>query len=197
MQNDGGVNMKTRKGFVSNSSSSSFIVVVDSGTDETHDIAKTYDYYSADWNAYRIPSSNGKYQFGWEWVDTFSFEGKLNFVGIQLLELFMMKIEGRKPEYSIPYTGDDFDRLYDMVQKVCREQFNFNVKLRGDLIQMNIDHDKDKGYHGYLTMDSDYYIDHQSNAIEGRCMEMFESEDALYNFLRFQESYIRGGNDNS
>ena len=154
--------MKVRTDYVSNSSSSSFIVIVSNGKDETYDIQRDFLSYSEDWTFYEIPNSNGKHQFGWEWEDTHSFEGKLNFIGIQLLELFMMKVEGKKPEYSIPYTGDDFDRLYDMVQKVCREKFNVNIRLRDDLI----------------------------------CMEMFESEDALWNFLRFEESHVRGGNDN-
>lgn len=188
--------MKIRSDYVSNSSSSSFIVIVSNGKDETYDIQRDFLSYSEDWTFYEIPNTNGKHQFGWEWEDTHSFEGKLNFIGIQLLELFMMKVEGKKPDYRIPYTGDDFDRLYDMVQKVCKEKFNITVKLRDDLIQMKIWHDKDKGYSGYLTMDSDYYIDHQSSACEGCCMEMFESEDALWNFLRFEESHIRGGNDN-
>ena len=188
--------MKIRNDYVSNSSSSSFIVIVGNGTDETYNIQRDFLSYSDDWAFHEIPSCRGKHEFGWEWEDTHDFSGKLNFIGIQLLELFMMKVKGKKPEYKLPYTGDDFDRLYEMVQKVCKEKFNFNVKLRDDLIQMKIYHDKDKGYSGYLTIDDDYYIDHQSSAVEGSCMEMFDSEDALYNFLRFDESYIRGGNDN-
>jgi hypothetical protein len=189
--------MKIRSDYVSNSSSSSFIVIVGNGTDETYNIQRDFLSYSEDWTWYEIPNTNGKHEFGWEWEDTHDFAGKLNFIGIQLLELFIMKVKGEKPSYSIPYTGDDFDRLYEMVQKVCKEKFNFSVKLRDDLIQMKIYHDKDKGYSGYLTMDSECYIDHQSSAVEGSCMEMFDSEDALWNFLRFEESHIRGGNDNS
>ena len=83
-----------------------------------------------------------------------------------------------------------------MVQKVCKEKFNFNVKLNEDAIKMHIWQDGKKGYYGYNMLNDNYYIDHQSASSEGSCMEMFESEDALYNFLRFQESYIRGGNDN-
>lgn len=188
--------MKLRSDYVSNSSSSSFIIIADTGEDQTYNIQHDFLSYSENWTLYEIPNTNGKHEFGWEWEDTCTFESKLNFIGIQLLELFIMKVRGWKPQYNTPYTGEDFDRLYEMVQKVCKEKFNFNVKLRDDLIHMKIYHDKDRGYYGYITMDGDYYIDHQSSAIEGECMEMFESEDALYNFLRFQESYIRGGNDN-
>ena len=189
--------MKLRTDYVSNSSSSSFIIIANSGTDRTLDIKSDFLPYSKDWTSYPIPNTNGKHEFGWEWEDTNSFEGKLNFVGIQLLYLFLEKIENRKREYKREFTGKDFDRLYDMVKKVCKEQFGFNVKLNGDAIKTRIWHDDERGYYGYSMLNDNYYIDHQSASSEGECMEMFESEDALYNFLRFEESYIRGGNDNS
>ena len=189
--------MKIRSDYVSNSSSSSFIIIADAGEDQTYNIQRDFSSYSDEWTCYEIPCQNGKHQFGWEWEDTCTFEGKLNFVGIQLLYLFLEKIEKRDREYKRKFTGKDFDRLYDMVRKVCKEQFGFNVKLNGDAIKMRIWHDDKKGYYGYSMLNDNYYIDHQSASSEGQCMEMFDSEDALYNFLRFEESYIRGGNDNS
>ena len=189
--------MKLRTDYVSNSSSSSFIVIVNSGTDRTDEIKSDFLPYSEDWRSYPIPNTNGKHQFGWEWEDTSSFEGKLNFVGIQLLYLFLEKISNRGLEYKRPYTGKDFDRLYDMLQKVCKERFGFNVKLNPDVINTDIGFSEDRGgYYGFTTLADGYYIDHQSASSEGECMEMFESEDVLYDFLRFDESYIRGGNDN-
>lgn len=69
--------------------------------------------------------------------------------------------------------------------------------MNPDVINTDIGFNEDRGgYYGFTTLATGYYIDHQSASIEGECMEMFESEDALYNFLRFDESYIRGGNDN-
>ena len=190
--------MKIRTDYVSNSSSSSFIIIVNSGTDRTEEIKSDFLSYKEDWASYPIPNTNGKHEFGWEWEDTSSFEGKLNFVGIQLLYLFMEKISNKEREYwSRPYTGKDFDRLYDMLQKVCKERFGFNVRLNPDVINTDIGFSKDRGgYYGFTTLADGYYIDHQSASSEGSCMEMFESEDALYDFLRFDESYIRGGNDN-
>jgi hypothetical protein len=108
----------------------------------------------------------------------------------------MEKMSGRKLDYHRDYTGEDFDRLYDMLKKVCAEKFHFKVVLNDEAIRTNISHDDKKGYYSWTCLDGEYYIDHQSASSEGECMEMFESEDALYNFLRFQESYIRGGNDN-
>lgn len=189
--------MKLRTDYVSNSSSSSFIIIVKSGTDRTLDIKSDFLPYKDDWTSYPIPNSNGKHEFGWEWEDTDSFEGKLNFIGIQLLYLFLEKISNREREYNRPYTGKDFDRLYDMLKKVCKEQFGFNVKLNPDVINMGIGFNEDRGgYYGFPTLADNFYIDHQSASSEGSCMEMFDSEDALYDFLRFDESYIRGGNDN-
>ena len=188
--------MKLRSDYVSNSSSSSFIIIADNGEDQTYNIQRDFSSYSKEWTCYEVPCKNGKHQFGWEWEDTCTFKSKLNFVGIQLIYLFLEKISGRDREYKREFTGKDFDRLYDMLKKVCKEQFNFNVKLNEDAIHTRIWKDDERGYYSYVTIDDEYYIDHQSASSEGECMEMFESEDALYNFLRFQESYIRGGNDN-
>ena len=130
--------MKLRSDYVSNSSSSSFIVIVNNGVDKTQEISADFMRHEKEWDAYTIPNKSAKHEFGWEWEDTCTFEGKLNFVGIQLLYLFLEKISGREPEYKREYTGKDFDRLYDMLKKVCKEQFNFNVKLNEDAIKMHI-----------------------------------------------------------
>ena len=189
--------MKIRNDYVSNSSSSSSIIISATGVDQTYSIQRDFLSYTNDWDFYEVPCKHGKHEFGWEWEDTCTFMGKLNFVGIQLIYLFLEKIGGgRENEYKRKFTGKDFDMLYDMLKKVCKEKFKFNVKLNEDAIHTKIWKDDERGYYYYTTIDDEYYIDHQSSASEGECMEMFDSEDALYNFLRFEESYIRGGNDN-
>jgi hypothetical protein len=155
-----------------------------------------FSKHENEWDAYAIPNKSAKHEFGWEWEDTMDFEGKMNFIGIQLLYLFLMKMDNRESPWKLKYTGKDFDRLYDMLKKVCLEKFNFHVKLDDELIQTKIFHSNDRGYYNYSTLNDDFYIDHQSAVTEDSCMEMFESEEALYDFLRFEESYVRGGNDN-
>lgn len=188
--------MKIRNDYVSNSSSSSFIVIAKEGKDETLDIISKFAGHREEWMAYQIPNDNYKHQFGWEWEDTYSFEGKLNFIGIQLLYLLMMKTNKRKSPWKLKYDGKDFDRLYEMLRKVCKEKFKFCVELNKDVLEADMWKDEKEGWRCSLTMDSDFYIDHQSCSTEGSCMEMFDSEDALYDFLRYEDSYVRGGNDN-
>lgn len=189
--------MKVRSDYVSNSSSSSFIVITPTGSDNTSTIMSQFAHYKEDWQAYEFPNTAYKHQFGWEWEDTCTFGGKLNFVGLQLCYLLELKMSKRKTSYKLKYEGKDFDRLYDMVRKVCKEKFGFNAKLNTDVFKVGLWENPDKGgYYTHLDMDYDYYIDHQSCATEASCMEMFDSEDALYDFLRTEDSYIRGGNDN-
>ena len=184
--------MKIRTDYVSNSSSSSFIVIANEGTDETNMIMSKH---SDDWMAYQIPNEDGHHEFGWEFRNYSSFADKMNFIGIQLLELKIMAAEGARPSYK-KNPIEEFERCYGMLQKVCKEKFNLLVVLNDEIISARIFKDVDGTYKSYIRLNDNYYIDHQSCVIEGECMEMFESEETLYDFLRFEESYIEGGNDN-
>lgn len=119
----------------------------------------------------------------------------MNFIGIQLLELKIMAATGARAFYKKNPIAE-FERCYAMLQNVCKEKFKINVVLNDDILIANIYKNDDGAYTSSIHLNYDYYIDHQSCVTEDECMEMFESEEALYDFLRFDESCIRGGNDN-
>lgn len=193
--------MKMRNDFVSNSSSSSFIVISKTGKDQTNDIKRDFKNR----HVHVIPHYNYKHDFGWETVVTSSFEDKLNFVGLQLLYLLEMKISNLicKPEpnqyaWHSKYEGK-FDEYYLMTKKVCKEKFGFEIELNKDLLNIGTyvrNEGSNELIEHYISMNYDFYIDHQSNISENSCAEMFESEEAMYDFLRTEDSYIQGGNDN-
>lgn len=183
--------MKIRKGFVSNSSSSSFIVI--QGTPTENDIDKNRDIMEklADDNfdnpgVVTLPNSNlGINEFGWENTLYEAFGSKLNFCALQILyvkeyfkpsgenEFFIKAYAQRMPH------GTDWTYYFGMLKDVCKSYLGVDIELRED-----------------LYADETGYIDHQSCAGEGENMEMFENRDTLINFLFSPESHVHGGNDN-
>lgn len=184
--------MKVRSDFVSNSSSSSFIVIVKNGTDETYKIKLRH---ADDRFAYLFPTEDANHQFGWDERLYSSFAEKMNFIGIQLLELKIMAAEGARPFYK-KNPVEEFERCYGMLHKVCKEKFDLCVCLNEEVLSALIYKNNDGAYKSCIKLNDNYYIDHQSCVTENQCMEMFESEETLYDFLRFRESCIEGGNDN-
>lgn len=180
--------MKIRSDFVSNSSSSSFIVIKSTNIEK-------YNFNNQD---ITVPNINeGNIEFGWSWQKFNDFWSKLNFCAIQLSEIrkqkkyydeamaksektaddiFWLEHRGKK----IKEDSDRFDDLWDMLQTVCKDNFNLNIELASE-----------------EEIDNMFaYIDHQSNVSDGQNMEMFESEYDLYNFLASSDSFIKTGNDN-
>lgn len=95
--------MKTRNGFVSNSSSSSFVII---GTGDIH-VPDDESFINED-NVFVISSKNGgKQQFGWEEEVSKHFEDRLNFAAIQARD--------SKEKYGNKYT--------DMLRKVICDAF--------------------------------------------------------------------------
>lgn len=170
--------MIVRSGFVSNSSSSSFIVI---GTGERFNqkdiLGAGFDYY--------IIGVNGRTDFGWEFATYTDFNSRVNFCLLQSLESgnenhYQVLIETlfdylKVPIYvalTVSYGDEDkFPKKYLEDYQQTRDEFNDRCLTRG-------------------------YIDHQSSVVEGENMEMFESVESLRDFLFNTDSYIETGNDN-
>lgn len=167
--------MKMRSGFVSNSSSSSF-VVISSPVDQTF-IAKIRKAYG-DRGEFIVDASNGEYEFGWQNEKYNDFWSKVNFAYLQA------RYVEKDPKYS--YTVKVHPEWLVMLEKVLKD--NLNVKTIVWNMALEWHHGEENQPYGY--------IDHQSASYEGANIEIFESEDALTRFLFSDGSYIQCGNDN-
>lgn len=154
--------MKIRNGFVSNSSSSSFIII-GSGN---YEIPIGYDGED-----FVIDHKLGKHQYGWEDEVSRSFGSKVCFAYIQALYL----------DYGMCIDILNTKHL-DMLDKVLYE----NLNCSNIILKLSISSDDNNWS----------YIDHQSAATDGENIEMFNSEDLLFDFLFSRDSYIQTGNDN-
>ena len=183
--------MKTRNDFVSNSSSSSFIVITDKGE------ASQMNPNTEKSIVVRIPNEFGNLKFGWEFITYATFEDKLNWVGINMLYQYAaerhaeMKAgrKGGKPKKYLKTYGM-FNEWYDMLKKVVKERFGKDIYFDTKYICVFGEDEP------YVDL-QDCYIDHQSNLFEDpNAMKMFKTEEMLYNFLAYDDSYVSTGNDN-
>ena len=159
--------MKIRNGFVSNSSSSSFLVIKP-GDKQSISLPKN--------GALIIDGTLGRTEFGWERTGHYDVYSKINFAYLQLL-------------YVKEYDEDNklksrYNKWIKMLEKVIKKETG------AGRIEWKITTDwEDK-------INKCGHIDHQSAGYEGVNLEMFESESTLKTFLFCHNSYIQGDNDN-
>lgn len=169
--------MKIRHGFVSNSSSSSF-VVINALTDEGFYIRKLKE--NLEGTQLVVDRNFGETKFGWSSEEYYDFGSKVIFAYLQANYLADCEF------INSPECIKQGKRWLAMLEKVLKD------KLKITDIVWNI-----TTQYGEKAEGKDHaYIDHQSASIEGSNTEMFDSEESLTNFLFNPTSYIQTGNDN-
>ena len=182
----GCLKMKIRNGFVSNSSSSSFVVNKKTNADFT-DIPKEMMKKKPGYYTIVLPQKNhGCSDFGWEvtrWMDTAS---KLNYATIQAM-----------------YSKNKWDYLYTL-EKAIGKRFK---ETHGENEDIYVYWNYNAVFYG--SEDQFATIDHQSTLADYECSnwaqrngemsvvhDIFESVENMENFLFNPDAYIQGGNDN-
>ena len=197
--------MKIRAGFVSNSSSSSFIVP-DMRVPETLDYSplksffnlneSTLDYEGAPREIYSItlPVTKGRKYFGWAEIRYKTFAENLNYLFLQIQSLHQDVPLKNKLEYA----------LERALKSICEKAYNLKELKYGEFavrVDYNYLFPFTSVFESIYDFKDIYYIDHKST--------WGETQRAVANYFNHNEpnadlmekylvgnSYVQGGNDN-
>jgi hypothetical protein len=170
--------VKIRFGFVSNSSSTSFVVI------EKGDLELPHDFYDSELNIPQdFPSSY--YEFGWGPGVHSDVGSKINWAVLQLLYYEEEDKLLEKAYQAIGSKGREFQLLED----VLKERFHISK------VNFNLTTSYDEAKHNSNKIEA--YIDHQSASCEdpGQ-MHIFDSKEKLEQFLFCPASFVEEDNDN-
>ena len=175
--------MKIRNDFVTNSSSSSFIISFDENTVSDklleEDIKKLKKYIE-DKNIDVIEAcKQGETEFGWGWEIFTSFMDKVNYLSIQISNCIGDDEDDAKDDYGTEVTRDT-----KKVKKLLEEILMEELGVRLD--------------YGFLATETfNCYVDHQSSFYENGVDKCLLDKKSLKRFLFSRNMYIIQGNDNS
>lgn len=173
--------MKKRTDFVSNSSSSSFVVISNKGEYENS--------FKDCWETITLPFEyEGCKEFGWQTERYYDIWSKLNWCALVVLYRYeSVKYETSSEELKTTI-GEPWRlpaNMEELLVKVCKEKLDIDIELK-----------KPVGEQSFYDLDLGY-IDHQSAPSETpENARMFETAETLYDFIANENSYIDNSNDN-
>ncbi len=197
--------MKIRYGFVSNSSSSSFIVP-DMRVSEALDYSSLQSFFNLDESTYdykgnlqriytiTLPILEGNKYFGWEDTRYTDFVDKLNYLFLQIESMYQDVRLKNKLEHT----------LEKALKSICEKAYNTKELKYGEFtVKVDFNHlyPSTSVLESIYTYYDIYHIDHQSTWGEkepGVVKYFAQNEpnaDLMEKYL-VGESYIQGGNDN-
>lgn len=180
--------MKLRNGFISNSSSSSFVVFGD--TFEEENIPED-TFVQTSLNNYEItlPIVQADKEFGWDIIRYKGILTKLNFAICQVYYTAITNYECENNTIIDFRDKNPCGERESLLRKAIENNFrkthgeNCNLKIIINLALIG-------GFNGA-------YIDHGSSAVENKNVEIFDSIEKMEDFLFNANTYIQGNNSNN